>query len=94
MYGSSIVAFGTQKYKYASGREGEWLAVGFAPRKAAMVVYGVIYYGKGSDMAAKLGPHTEGKGCLYIKDLDKIDTDILKQMIQKALKEKKYSQAI
>jgi hypothetical protein len=93
MYGSSIVAFGTHTYKYASGREGEWLIVGFSPRKTAMVLYGIIYYDRGLDLAKKLGPHTEGKGCLYIKDLDKIDIDVLKQMIQKAVKEKdsKYS---
>lgn len=88
MYGSSIVGFGTYHYKYASGREGDTVIVGFSPRKQVLVLYGVIFYDRGTELAKKLGPHTEGKGCLYIKDLDQIDSDVLKQMIKQATKEK------
>jgi len=88
MYGSSIVGFGTYHYKYDSGREGDTIIVGFSPRKQALVLYGVIFYDQGTDLAKELGPHTEGKGCLYIKDLDQVDEKVLKQMVQKAFKEK------
>lgn len=86
MWSSSIVGFGTNHYKYASGREGDTAAVGFAPRKDALVLYGVIYYDQNLELAEKLGPHKAGKGCLYIKKLADIDTEVLKQMVKKAFK--------
>lgn len=87
MWGSSIVGFGTQHYKYASGREGDWMAIGFSPRKQALTLYGLIYYDKDRAVAAKLGPHKEGKGCLYINKIADVDLNILKQMIKKSFAE-------
>ncbi len=88
MWGASIVGFGTQHYKSAAtGREGDWMAIGFSPRKQALTVYGLIYYGKNKEMAAKLGPHKESKGCLYIKKLEDIDLKVLKRMIKKSFAE-------
>lgn len=88
MWGASIVGFGTQHYKSAAtGREGDWMAIGFSPRKQALTIYGLIYYDKNREMAAKLGPHTAGKGCLYIKKLEDINLDVLKQMIKKSFAE-------
>jgi hypothetical protein len=84
MWGPGIVGFGKQHYKYESGREGDIMAVGFAPRKAALVLYGVIYYEHNREQLEKLGAVTAGKGCLYIKDLDKIDKHTLEKMISDA----------
>ncbi len=84
MWGSSIVGFGTMHYTYASGREGDWMILGFSPRKTVLVLYGVIFYDRGVELLEKLGPHTQGKGCPYIKDLDKIDQEVLKRMIANA----------
>lgn len=89
MWGSSIIGFGNYHYKYPSGREGDTVIVGFAPRKNALVLYSVVYYDQNLELSKKLGPHTTGKGCLYIKDLDKIDHDILRQMIKIAFEVKK-----
>ncbi|HKX65929.1 MAG TPA: DUF1801 domain-containing protein [Intrasporangium sp.] len=79
---SSIVGFGEYHYRYASGREGDAPAAGFAPRKAATTVYvldGVDGY---RDLLDRLGPHTTGVGCIYIKDLDKVDLDALESIVR------------
>lgn len=85
LWGSSIVGFGSYHYKYKSGREGDSLKVGFAARKQAIVLYGLVFYDQNHDnneLLEKLGPHKRGKGCLYIKKLPDIDVTILKQMIK------------
>ncbi len=88
MWGSSIVGYGTLHYRYESGREGDTPVVSFAPRAAALVLYGIFAHDEGGVMAAQLGPHTVGKGCLYIKDLSAIDAEILALMIGVAYRAK------
>lgn len=78
---ASIVGFGEYHYRYATGREGDAPAAGFAPRKAATTVYvldGVDAY---RDLLDRLGPHTTGVGCIYIKDLGKVDLDVLEAIV-------------
>jgi len=77
----SIVAFGRYHYRYASGREGDAPAAGFAPRKAATVVYLSDGIGTHAALLERLGPHTTGVGCLYLKDLDAIDLDVLESIV-------------
>ena len=84
MWGTAIVGFGSLHYKYESGREGDTMVVGFSPRKAALVLYSVVAYDQEDNLLTKLGPHTVGKGCLYIKDLSKVDRQVLRQMIATA----------
>jgi len=77
MWGPSIIGFGSYHYVYDSGREGDMPVVAFSPRKAATVLYGL------SDAEAllpKLGKHTRGKGCLYIKKLADVDQKVLEAM--------------
>ena len=81
---ATIVGFGQYHYRYASGREGDAPAAGFAPRKAATTVYvmdGVDAY---SDLLDRLGPHTTGVGCIYIKDLEKVDLDALEAIVRRS----------
>lgn len=84
MFGSSIVGFGEYHYKYASGREGDAPAAGFSPRKAATVVY--LSDGLDSHAAelARLGPHSTGVGCLYLKDFAAVDLDALEQIVRRS----------
>ena len=82
MWGPSIVGFGSYHYKYESGREGDMPIVGFSPRKAATVLYGVA---GARDLLPKLGKHTTGKGCLYIKKLADVDQQVLLAMVIKAV---------
>src|SRR5689334_15551318 len=67
MWGPSIVGFGSYHYKYKTGREGDMPIIGFSPRKAALVLYGATGCRDSAALLTKLGKHTTGKGCLYIK---------------------------
>jgi hypothetical protein len=90
MWGSSIVGFGNYHYKYASGREGNWMRIGLSPRKTALTLYLMSSYEfkDYQDLLPKLGPHSIGKGCLYIKSLDDVDLKVLKELITKSFQSK------
>jgi hypothetical protein len=77
----SVIGFGQYHYKYASGREGDAPAAGFAPRKAATSISLSDGIGRYDEQLKQLGPHTTGVGCLYIKDLDKIDLSVLEGIV-------------
>jgi Domain of unknown function (DU1801) len=77
----SIIGFGQYHYKYESGREGDVAAAGFAPRKAATTIYLADGIGRYEEQLKQLGPHTTGVGCLYIKDLDKVDLSVLEDIV-------------
>lgn len=85
MWGPSIIGFGSYHYKYDSGREGDMPLIAFSPRKAAVVLYSMIAFSGSAALLAKLGKHTTGKGCLYIKKLSDVDQQVLQAMIQKSL---------
>ncbi len=85
MWGPSIVGFDSYHYTYESGREGDMLLVGFSPRKAANVLYGTIGFDGAEALLARLGKHTTGKGCLYIKKLADVDMKVLEALIAKAV---------
>ena len=85
MWGSSIIGFGSYHYKYDSGREGDMPLIAFSPRKVATVLYNMIAFSGSEALLAKLGEHTTGKGCLYIKKLADVDQQVLKTLIHKSL---------
>jgi hypothetical protein len=87
MWGPSIIGFGEYAYTYDSGHSGVSMRVGFSPRKAAMTVYIVPGYENKAALLERLGPHTLGKSCLYIKDLSKADAGALEDIIAMSLKE-------
>ncbi len=84
MWGASMVGFGRQPYRTADGKEREWFAVGLAPRKAALTLYGLSYYGSNADLLERLGPHSTGKGCLYVKRLEDLDRDVLTELVRRS----------
>ena len=84
MWGPSIVGFGTYSYKYASGREGEWMLTGFSPRKTSLTLYIMAGFEQYDDLMSKLGKHKTGKSCLYVKKMSDIDTDVLKQLVRQS----------
>ncbi|WP_095588315.1 DUF1801 domain-containing protein [Actibacterium ureilyticum] len=85
MWGASIIGYGRYHYRYDSGREGDFLATGFAPRKANLVVYILPGYTDFSDILGRLGPHRRGKSCLYLTRLAPIDMDVLAELIRAGL---------
>ncbi|HMC97898.1 MAG TPA: DUF1801 domain-containing protein [Flavobacteriales bacterium] len=88
MWGAAIVGFGHTTLKYDSGRELDWMIIGFSPRKANLTLYGLGSSGKREELLAKLGKHTTGKGCLYIKRLADVDMKVLTELIQDSVGKK------
>ena len=82
MWGSSIIGFGSYRYKYASGREGEWFLTGFSPRKQNLTLYIMSGFDQYDSLLANLGKHSTGKSCLYVKKLEDIDLTTLKEMVK------------
>jgi hypothetical protein len=101
MWGASIVGFGRRKYTYASGKEGEWMVIGFSPRKQNIALYGLKVFTMthgglkenkaDNDFLLKLGKYKEGGGCLYINKLSDINTKELEKIIKLAVQRKKYN---
>lgn len=85
MWGDSIVGFGSYHYKYASGREGDAPRVGFSPRKQNLTLYVLTDAEQDDRLLERLGKHTIGKSCLYIKRLSDVDQDVLRQMVEQCI---------
>jgi len=86
MWGPGIVGYGRYAYKYETGREGEWMITGFSPRKANLTLYIMMGFEEEAALMEKLGKHTTGKSCLYIKKLSDVDLKVLEQLIVKGVK--------
>jgi hypothetical protein len=82
MWGASMIGFGTVHYRYATGRQGDMFAAGLSPRKAALTVYLAEGFDGREELLARLGPHTTGRTCLYLKRLDAVDLDVLRKLIE------------
>ena len=93
MWGTSIVGFGSYHYKYDSGREGDMPLVGLSPHKQNLVLYIMPGFEEFKAELKKLGPHSTGKSCLYIKRLDEVDVPTLKAIVTMSIaKMKKKSE--
>lgn len=92
MWGPSIIGFGSYHYKYESGWEGDMPVLAFSPRKAATVLYGMTGFSEAAELLPKLGKHTTGKGCLYIKKLADVDQRVLETLVVKSLAAKRARQ--
>ena len=87
MWGASIVGFGTYHYRYASGQEGNSPLASFSPRRQHLVIYLVGgFEDRYQPVLARLGPHQAGKGCLYIRRLDDVDHDALRELIDRSVR--------
>ena len=89
MWGPSIVGFGSYRYKYASGREGDWPMTSFSPRKKDLTLYIMMGFEKHADLMEKLGKHSSSKSCLYIKRLSDVHIPTLKKLIKIGVKDLK-----
>jgi len=85
MWGTSIIGFGSYHYKYASGREGDWFLVGFSPRKQNITMYIMSGFNQYNDLLGKLGKHSTGKSCLYIKKVEDVDFQVLRELVEKSV---------
>lgn len=87
MWGDSIVGFGEYRYTSRSGRTATWMKTGFAPRRQALTLYIMDGFDTYQSLLDALGPHRTGKACLYITDLEKVDLDVLEQIIASSLEQ-------
>jgi hypothetical protein len=87
MWGSSIVGFGQYHYRYDSGHEGDSSLAAFSPRRQHLVLYLVGgFEDRHVSALERLGPHKTGKGCLYLKSLDGVDLDVLRELIDRSVR--------
>ena len=86
MWGTTIVGFGTYHYKYASGREGDWMLTGFSPRKQALTLYIMAGFEKYQELMDQLGTFKTGKSCLYVKRLSDINLDVLEELVRESVR--------
>jgi len=90
MWGTSIIGFGTYHYRYASGHEGDSALAGFSPRSQHLAIYLVGEFGtRHQSVLARLGPHKTGKGCLYLRRLDDVDQEALRELIDRSVRVRK-----
>jgi Domain of unknown function (DU1801) len=89
MWGDAIVGFGKYHYKYASGREGDFMLTGFSPRKAATTLYFMVGFSGYETLLSKLGKHKTSRSCLYIAKLDDIDRSVLERLVAKSFAQMK-----
>lgn len=84
MWGESIVGFGTYHYRYATGREGDWMRIGFSPRKTSLSLYGLQNGPDAQALLEKLGKHKTGAGCVYVNKLADVDDEVLRALVASA----------
>lgn len=87
MWGESIVGYGRYHYVYKTGREGDFLATGFSPRKANFSIYIMPGYADYGSILGRLGKHKLGRSCLYVNKLADIDLDVLADLIRAGLRD-------
>lgn len=85
MWGTSIVGFGRRTYRTKSGGESGWFKIGFSPREQSLTLYIMDGFDDYESLLGRLGPHTTGKSCLYVKDLEKLDEKVLEDLISRSL---------
>jgi Domain of unknown function (DU1801) len=89
MWGANIAGYGKRKIKYAGGREADWPLIAFSPRKQNLTLYIAAGDERNAGLLAKLGKHSLGKGCLYIKRLSDVNMPTLKKLINASAKRTK-----
>jgi hypothetical protein len=85
MWGPSIVGFGEKTYEGSAGRTVDWFPVGFSPRKAAITVYLLSGLSRHAARLKQLGPHSTGKGCLYLPKFAEVDLKVLARMVSDSM---------
>ena len=85
MWGPSMVGFGQYRYRYESGREGDWMLTGFSPRKRELSIYIMSGFAGHEDLLERLGPHRTGRSCLYVKRLADVDADVLEELVTRSV---------
>ena len=94
MWADSIVGFGRYHYKYASGREADWMLTGFSPRKQNLTLYIMSGFDRYAELMSRLGKFKTGKSCLYLKTLADVDMDVLEELIKESVAHMRASNSL
>ena len=89
MWGDSIIGFDRYPYKNSKGEVNYWPAIGFSPRKQNLTLYIMPGFERYQELLAKLGKHSTGKSCLYIKRLEDVDPQALRQLVEASVQHMK-----
>lgn len=84
MWGASIIGFGEYRYKYPTGREGDWFLTGVSPRKQALTLYITAGFQQYDELLDRLGKFRTGESCLYVKKLEDVDLDVLRELVRRS----------
>lgn len=84
MWGPSMIGYGQVHYRYATGREGDTFRIGFSPRKASLSLYGLQNHPRSEELLGRLGKHRTAVSCVYVNQLDDVDTDVLRELVTHA----------
>ena len=89
LWNNSFVGFGIKRHKSPhTGREADWMRIGFAPRKTNLSLYFGSYVDAHAAALEKLGKYKAGMGCLYINKLADVYLKVLKGMIEAGCRQK------
>ena len=86
---SGMLAYGTYRYRYDSGREGEWCRIGLASSKASISLHVLAADDSGYLAEAytdRLPKADIGKSCVRFNRLEDVDVDVLEELIRKGAK--------
>ncbi|KAA1038427.1 DUF1801 domain-containing protein [Macrococcus equipercicus] len=81
MWGPSMVGFGKYHYMIEEKFEGDAPLVAFALKKTKINLYLAAVNSKGGKQLKQLGKYRRGKSCLYIKEVNDIDEEVLHDLI-------------
>lgn len=84
MWGPSMIGYGAVHYRYASGREGDTFQIGFSPRSAELSLYGLQGAARSDELLDRLGAHRRGVGCVWVRSLERIDLEVLRELVEHA----------
>lgn len=86
LWGGSMIGFGSYHYVYDSGREGDWFLTGVSPRKQSLTLYILPGHERYPDLMERLGRCRTGKSCIYVKSLEDIDTEVLRELVERSVR--------
>lgn len=85
VWGANMVGFGSYRYRYESGRQGEWFITGFSPRSTALTLYIMTDFPRHQELMDRLGKYKTGKSCLYVKRLSDVDAAVLEELVARSI---------
>jgi hypothetical protein len=96
LWNNNMIGYGSYHYRSdRSSQQGDWPLTAFSPRKQNITVYimsGILNY---KELLSKLGKYKISSGsCIYIRKIEDINLDVLKEIISASVADMKKKQKI